>query len=390
MCSQTCGIIAALCSCVFHGTFVCPMKSKAATSVDVDPLVFQTYKVCMCFILSWLVLLIGVEFVFTPWGLVSGLLWIPGGSAGIYAVRTNGIAISVGIWSCISVLTSTMWGFLAFGEKVKSDLFTILGVIMLIIGVIGLSFSSAPDNKKDQDENEVDSLKAPLLKRQDTSPTLDINDDIDIGWFEPDAFSDDSFITVLEDNGNNSDQDEVGDGVRKEEESDYINICGLEVSRFFLGVFCAFLNGVNSGSVLVPMHYSGVKGLEFAPSFAIGALNALVLAWLVRFLYHYFKTGYMSTAFYTLPSMHLRKMLLPGAVSGTLWQIGSIGGMLSVSFFGQGIGMSIGQSSLVVSGLWGIFYFKEVVRSFKITSWFASAIITIAGVYVLCQEHKES
>ena len=50
---------------------------------------------------------IGVEFVFTPWGLVSGLLWIPGGSAGIYAVRTNGIAISVGIWSCISVLVST-------------------------------------------------------------------------------------------------------------------------------------------------------------------------------------------------------------------------------------------------------------------------------------------
>ena len=66
------------------------------------------------------------------------------------------------------------------------------------------------------------------------------------------------------------------------------------------------------------------------------------------------------------------------------------GGMLSVSFFGQGIGMSIGQSSLVVSGLWGIFYFKEVVRSSKIVSWFASAIITIAGVYVLCREHKDS
>lgn len=386
MCSQTCGIIAALCSCLFHGTFVCPMKSKAATSVNVDPLVFQTYKVCMCFILTWLVLLLGVEFVFTPWGLVSGLLWIPGGSAGIYAVRTNGIAISVGIWSCISVLTSTMWGFIAFGEKVKSDLFTIIGVIMLIIGVIGLSFSSAPDtdNKNDQDVKE-DSLKAPLLERKDTSPTLDTNDDLDIGWFEPDAFSDDSFMTVLEDNN----EEEVTDCVKNEEKSDYVNICGLEISRFFLGVFCASLNGVNSGTVLVPMHYSGIKGLEFAPSFAIGALNALILAWLARFLYHYFRTGYISTAFYTLPSMHLRKMLLPGAISGTLWQIGSIGGMLSVSFFGQGIGMSIGQSSLVVSGLWGIFYFKEVVRSLKIASWFASAIITIAGVYVLCREHKD-
>lgn len=389
MCSQTCGIVAALCSCLFHGTFVCPMKSKAANSVNVDPLVFQTYKVCMCFILSWLTLLV-VEFIFTPWGLVSGLLWIPGGSAGIYAVRTNGIAISVGIWSCISVLTSTMWGFLVFDEKVKSDLFTMIGVIMLIIGVIGLSFSSAPDNNKNENDQDAkeDSLKAPLLERKDTSPTLDINDDIDIGWFESD-FSDDSFMTVLEDNNNSSSQEEVTDSARNENKSDYVNVCGLEVSRFVLGVFCAILNGVNSGSVLVPMHYSGMKGLEFAPSFAIGALNALVLAWLARFLYHYFKTGYISTAFYTLPPMHLRKMLLPGIISGTLWQIGSIGGMLSVSFFGQGIGMSIGQSSLVVSGLWGIFFFKEVVRSVKIASWFASAIITIAGVYVLCREHKD-
>lgn len=380
MCSQTCGIIAALISCLFHGTFVCPMKSKAAISVNVDPLVFQTYKVCMCFILSWLVLLIGVEFVFTPWGLVSGLLWIPGGSAGIYAVRTNGIAISVGIWSCISVLTSTMWGFLAFGEKVKSDVFTIIGVIMLIIGVIGLSFSSAPD-----DTNEIDNAdaKAPLLERKDTSPTIDVNDDdVDIGWFEPDAFSDGSFVTVLDDSSEEDAKD-------VEENKDYVTICGMEISRFYLGIFCAFLNGVNSGSVLVPMHYSGIKGLEFAPSFAIGALNALISAWLVRFLYHYYKTGYISTAFYTLPSMHLRKMILPGTISGTLWQIGSIGGMLSVSFFGQGIGMSIGQSSLVVSGLWGIFYFKEVTRSWKIGSWFASAAITIAGVYVLCREHKD-
>ena len=66
-----------------------------------------------------------------------------------------------------------------------------------------------------------------------------------------------------------------------------------------------------------------------------------------------------------------------------------LGGMSSVSFSGQGIGMSIGQSSLVVSGLWGVFFFKEVVRSVKIATWFASAIVTIAGAHALCREHKD-
>ena len=50
-----------------------------------------------------------VEFIFTPWGLVLGLLWIPGGSAGVHAVRTNSVAMSVGSWSCKSVLVSA-WG----------------------------------------------------------------------------------------------------------------------------------------------------------------------------------------------------------------------------------------------------------------------------------------
>ena len=92
-----------------------------------------------------------------------------------------------------------MWGFLVFDEKVTSDLFAMIGVIMLIIGVIGLSFLSAvDDNDKNDQAAKEDNLKAPLLERKQTSPTLDVSNDIDIGWVESD-FSDDSFLTVLED-----------------------------------------------------------------------------------------------------------------------------------------------------------------------------------------------
>lgn len=60
--------------------FVFLFLSIASTSVDVDPLVFQSYKTVMCFLSSFLVILFGIKPSFTPWGLVSGLFWVPAGT----------------------------------------------------------------------------------------------------------------------------------------------------------------------------------------------------------------------------------------------------------------------------------------------------------------------
>jgi hypothetical protein len=65
-------------SMLAFGTFGVPIKSDAARSVDIDPLVFQSYKTFVCFVTSWLVLVAGEEFTFSPWGIVSGLFWVPG------------------------------------------------------------------------------------------------------------------------------------------------------------------------------------------------------------------------------------------------------------------------------------------------------------------------
>ena len=66
------GWAAAFFSALAFGSFGVPIKSGAATHVDIDPLVMQSYKTFMCFITSWLVLLAGEDFHFTPWGIVSG------------------------------------------------------------------------------------------------------------------------------------------------------------------------------------------------------------------------------------------------------------------------------------------------------------------------------
>lgn len=42
-----------------------------------------------------------------------------------------------------------------------------------------------------------------------------------------------------------------------------------------------------------------------------------------------------------------------------------------------------------MSGLWGIFYFKEVTGYEKIIKWFMSALLTISGILLLSYEHHE-
>ena len=74
----TSGWIAAIISCLSFGSFAVPIKSEECRKIDVDPLVFQTYKTTMCLLTSSVVVLLGQPFYFTPWGIVSGFFWVPG------------------------------------------------------------------------------------------------------------------------------------------------------------------------------------------------------------------------------------------------------------------------------------------------------------------------
>jgi hypothetical protein len=76
---EICGWMAAICSALAFGTFAVPIKSDVARSVNIDPLVFQSYKTIMCFATAWFILLVPNHhtFTFTPWGIVSGLFWVP-------------------------------------------------------------------------------------------------------------------------------------------------------------------------------------------------------------------------------------------------------------------------------------------------------------------------
>ena len=107
--NEALGWMAAIASMLAFGSFGAPIKSEAANSVDIDPLVFQSYKSFMCFATSWIVLLAGVPFTYTPWGIVSCIFWVPGGVATVFAIRNAGLAIAIGIGSSSIVGKTVVW-----------------------------------------------------------------------------------------------------------------------------------------------------------------------------------------------------------------------------------------------------------------------------------------
>jgi len=102
-CTDSCGWIAALVSVLAWGSFGVPIKT--GVTCDVHPLVMQSFKTSVCFATSWLVLLLGEKFQWSYWGIASGLFWVPGAACGIYGIRNAGLAVAVGTWSSLGVLS---------------------------------------------------------------------------------------------------------------------------------------------------------------------------------------------------------------------------------------------------------------------------------------------
>eukprot|EP00978_Attheya_sp_CCMP212_P045061 scaffold332459_cov46-Attheya_sp.AAC.2 len=243
-CTQSCGWTAAFVGCLAMGSFAVPMKGRAATSVDVDPLVFQTYKTSMCLATCWMVLLLG-------------FFWVTGGTGGIYGVRNAGLAVSVGIWSGLTVLISFIWGLFIFDEPVKSLEKTFFGAILMISGLIGMSYFSSPSGPHrssvahtliNNDEVEslafTDDLSQNLLASPDDESqveacakpcTIQEGTERDDGFENLDNQTDDMDIT---------------------DRGQIVSILGFNISRRHLGLLGAATDGIMGGSSLVPMHYS--------------------------------------------------------------------------------------------------------------------------------------
>mmetsp|Transcript_13151 Transcript_13151/g.19620 ORF Transcript_13151/g.19620 Transcript_13151/m.19620 type:complete len:394 (-) Transcript_13151:25-1206(-) len=381
--SETCGWIAAILAMICFGSFGVPIKGDAANSVDIDPLVMQSYKTFMCFVTSFFVLPLGVEFTFTPWGIVSGLFWVPSGVLAIYAIRNAGLAVSQGTWSSIIVLVSFIWGIFIFKEPVKSIALACFAIVLMIIGLWGMSYYSAPTATDNDD-----------MRDQDMLSSTDDDDDLYNQSFQEEEEEEDGLNVEEEDMVQQDvlfiEQQQSSLSQRRRKKDVIFCFSNVQLSRRNAGLIAACANGLWGGSIMVPMHYSGksTRGLGYVISFAIGATIITILLWILRYAYHLYKTkGSFVQSYYILPSFHFKVMWLPGCIAGTLWSIGNVGSIISVHRLGEGVGYSVVQASMFVSGLWGIFWYKEVMGFWERIKWFCSAIVTLIGILLLSYEH---
>jgi Transmembrane family, TMEM144 of transporters len=158
-CSDRCGWIAAIIAALSYGTFGVPIKETV--SVDVHPLVLQSYKTGTMFLFSWFIIYMGESIRYTPWGLLSGLLWVSGGCGGIYGIRNAGMSVASGTWSSCMVIINFLVGICLFHEPVASITSTFAAFVCLGCGLVGMSVYSAPSAP--QTALMMDSRDTPLM-----------------------------------------------------------------------------------------------------------------------------------------------------------------------------------------------------------------------------------
>jgi len=266
------GIVLAGASSFFDGSWACPFKLVKS------PPHAALWQLAVCFgvlvtgIVAGMVLQVSFDkpLMFDVVGAWGGGALIAGSFMFSFpAITRLGLAFAQGLWCGTAVLTSFLWGMLVLHNRFVDTggggsmaWLAILGVVVLVLGVVGIVFSTQ--------------LGAMWVSRPRDGPLL-----------------------ASGSSSAESSAGEVGDaeaGLRRRRRSEsgeaaYSPLAGGESinasdeaaraegeggSDFFAGVFLAILTGFCAGTSLVPMSFlpDDVPGLRALPSFGLGAFVA--------------------------------------------------------------------------------------------------------------------
>jgi glucose uptake protein GlcU len=79
-----------------------------------------------------------------------------------------------------------------------------------------------------------------------------------------------------------------------------------------------------------------------------------------------------------------RAAMVPGLLSGGVWGIGLIGALLAtLEPFGESIGYPLTQTSILIAGCWGIFYYGEITDTNKLLRFAGFASVLLLGAVLL-------
>lgn len=271
-----------------------------------------------------------------------------------------GLAIAVGTWASIMIMVNFLFGIIIFKEPVHDILGTMASFLLLIVGLVGMSHYSAPKKKA-----FLTPSSSYEFEEQLTAPLED-----PLG----DAHKEGATV---------NEQQNSNDSVH------YI-LFGVSLNQRQCGILGAAMNGVFTGGSLIPLHYAkkeGFGGANYIISMASGAFMANTLLWACFFFYQMLAyRAQPREALQAMPRWHWKELWFPGFMAGLLLSVAMFGSILAVTYLGQGVGNSLVQTKILVSGLWGIFFYKEISGAKTIGMWFLSASIAVLAIIWLSLE----
>lgn len=227
-----------------------------------------------------------------------------------------------------------MWGVFAFGEAPRLLPLSVVGILVLVLGVLCIACNGA--------------LTACAVSW--------------LGLDPEDAGTGGAALIVSLGRDSDSRDLRLSPGLHHKAEKPW-----------GVGIAWAVVTGAAGGSVLAPLHYAPAQaqGLAFVPSFGLGAMMAAPLVAVLFFL----GEG-------EVPETHWRICLPVGLLSGTLFNISNVLSIVAIPSLGYAVAYPILQCALFVAGIWGIVVFKEI-RGREVTVFFLSGAVLIAGAVAI-------
>jgi hypothetical protein len=343
-------------------------------------------------------LALGEEVKFTPLGIFSGMLWVTASTCSIYAIRNAGLAVAVGTWASVIVLVNFVWGICIFREPVRSLWGATVAFFFLVIGLVGMSRYSSPLQKQEGDqvraieiiktvENDEDGLKFtrrrnPEEPDDDHGPLIALIEDSKFTRRRNPEDPDDDHGPLIED-------PEVETDDKKDKGNIFFFAGRRSLTKKQLGIAFSLLTGLLSGSSMVPIHFAkaqGFGGLSYMISFGCGSMISNIIIWVVYFLFNYCQQtpgGSFENVYKNMPPVKFLQMWRLGLAAGSLLSAGMFAAIMANTYLGQGVGNSLVQLKIFISGMWGIFFFKEIQEKSQIVKWFLSALLCVASILCL-------
>lgn len=353
-----------------------PMKAPSVMKANVHPVFFQTYKsfwvfvTGMCFLVSNWLRGQSPVFNFSWLGVLSAAFWIPAGVCCITAVPRLGMGLTMTLLAGTAATMSFLVFWLVLGESMKvhhalgrpyymAPLY-LIGVIFfmaLLVAVPRLELPGkthpplADDPPADGPPRSAGKEQTEEAKEETLdTPKFDTRMDLIVGYGA--AFMAGACCTV---------------------QFGVVNVA----KRYVLGS-CAESPHECPPNIVERFDIFG----SWMASFGIGALGislvAVCMVWAIE-----------SSKGQPLSSFHWKVMMGPGNMAGMAWAAGNVFQLAALTRGGSAVMMPFNQAcSLMLTGLWGLLYYKEVKGVFLSCLWLAVASCLVLTIIFLSHEKE--